>query len=525
MPAWRRTAWVVWAAVLWTFVADPPDLASFAENALLRSILLGVPVALWAARDGLRSLVAPSRLELAVLGAILAIAIAARWSAEALSWHGYDWLEILAPRVVKEPELSWYSNGFGVFMRTFFSLRPDFEWAVFTGNRVAGVLCVVAAWGLARLVLDEARGALAAAFVLAVLPLLVRLESSEAMQPIASLFSLLTLVGFAGHARTGLRSLLVVGAGSLVFAGLTRPEALVVAAAIGLPYLFHGAHVKEAFLAAVGSLVVAVPLTVLGALWMRDRMGGAGAFVATPIGMATSWLAALSTAGQPHGALAFAGLAGLWVGLARRRWLLVVPLVALLARVAVAGFDESFSNRWQLLVPEWPYLAIGLGSIVTWGAAWSARAGTGLLALVAIAVSVASVRAPLWRADFDQQAEYRFLRDAKVVRELGPALGLARAVREADEGMGAWFPTYRLPRDTPKWTLHELANGAARLPVVYYRGIWCWTPQRLAPACEAVESRFELEALEERPLVEPTYMGPGHPEGAKIGLYRVVRRR
>jgi hypothetical protein len=149
---------------------------------------------------------------------------------------------------------------------------------------------------------------------------------------------------------------------------------------------------------------------------------------------------------------------------------------------------------------------------------------------VAAAAGVATLaamvaRAPVWRADYDQQQEYRLLRDSVVMTQLGPRLGVARASKDAGEGLGAWFPSYRLPPGTPHWTLHELAAGAAELPVAYYRGLWCWRPEGPAEACRKVEEAFVLEPLETAPLTTPTYMGPGFPSGATIGFFRVTGRR
>jgi hypothetical protein len=255
-------------------------------------------------------------------------------------------------------------------------------------------------------------------------------------------------------------------------------------------------------------------------------MGGAGAFVATPWMMAETWVASLSTAGAPHGLVAGLGLVGLAWTLREGRAGAWIVLAGLLGRIAVAGFDQSFSNRWQLLLPEWPLMAMGMGILA---AAVVARVpGRGrVVAAGAMVTGLAGLagRAPVRQADYDQQQEYRFLRDSVVMKQLGPRFGIARASKDAGEGLGAWFPSYRLPPGTPHWTLHELTEGAAELPVAYYRGLWCWTPEGPAEACRKVEETFALEPLETVPLTTPTYMGPGFPEGATIGFYRVTGRR
>ena len=42
---------------------------------------------------------------------------------------------------------------------------------------------------------------------------------------------------------------------------------------------------------------------------------------------------------------------------------MVVPLVELAAAAELAGFDYNFANRWQLLIPQWPWLILGLSAI------------------------------------------------------------------------------------------------------------------------------------------------------------------
>jgi predicted AAA+ superfamily ATPase len=231
----RIAVWTLWGALLWTLSAGPPLVAALLENTLLRAAMLSGPVALSSARDVLGPMVSVSRLHVVGLSAALVSAIALRWGTEPLPWHGHDWLEILAPRVVSEPEVDWYSNGFGVWMRTFHVLRPDVEWAIFTGSRVAGTLSVMATWLVARLVWAEAGAALTAAWVVALGPLVVRLDASESMRPVASLFSLVAIAGVLGHARTGSANLLLMQRVSESLAGraayvtlgpLTRREQL-----------------------------------------------------------------------------------------------------------------------------------------------------------------------------------------------------------------------------------------------------------------------------------------------------------
>ncbi len=80
----RIALWTLWVALAWTLSAGPPSVPALLENTLLRAAMLGVPAALWCARDALRPLLATSRAHAAGLGAALAAAVAARWLAEPL---------------------------------------------------------------------------------------------------------------------------------------------------------------------------------------------------------------------------------------------------------------------------------------------------------------------------------------------------------------------------------------------------------------------------------------------------------
>jgi hypothetical protein len=449
-------------------------------------------------------------------------------------------MEDLVGRVAREPEPSWYANGYGVYMRLFVALGLDGERAIFTGNRVAGALAPLALYALDRTLFGDPRKALFAALGAAALPLQIRLSASETMQLVPSLMTVVAFMAFGAHARTGRRALAAAGILAFSYAVLTRPETGLVAAALPLLYLAPGGRraIRDRALlgGAAAAIAVGVPLARAGLLnlWAHP---------VAPLPALHNLIAALGAAGPPHAAWAAAALAGYALLVAGGRAAACLPpLVALAAGVEVAGFDFNFANRLQLLVAEWPWLLVGAAALPAAIARLAAHAGARVeaaaVALLAAAIVLSAAAAPLLRATWDQQDEFVFVRRSDALLASLPACTpVVRLDRgDADDGTLPSLPRHLLRPGTPLYTIGDLIAGRVPLPAVLYRGIDCVLPGAirtgpepprsgppivLRPACRELEERYRLTPLRTARVSSPPFTGSRHAGPVEIGFYRV----
>lgn len=543
-PAVETALVVVVAAAAWTWLSRPPSGFAFFENALLRAALLGQVAALVAGRGALaRALGETTRAHRLCLAAIVAAAFALRLAVEPLPYHAYNWFEGLATRTDPEPEPWWYANGFGVFMRIPMTFGLDFERAVFLGNRVAGALTVLAVYALDRALFEDGRKALWSAAILAFLPLHVRLSASETMQLLPGLFSVVALLGFAVHARTGSRALLAVGALAALYASLSRPEGALVFAAAPLVYASRegwrrALHPTWLLTMAVTAAVTA-PLLLHGAQAKFASLRGASTG-SLQIVVIENLHAALASAGWPSPLLLYLAPVGVVaLAVAGRLARLVAPLTLLALLALLAQFDQNSANRWQLLMNQLPLLILFASAVPAAASALLRRVAPSApwdVALVGAALALlgSTRRSELYTRVWDQQEEYRFLRDHRgVLDRLGRDLPLVRAMPDRD-GPFATFPMYRLRPGTPVRSAGDLLGGRVPLPALWYRGLSCYrqtsqpNPRDLRH-CDDIVGRFVLEPVATTYLrggmfsldVEPSYVQPP----LLVGFYRVTALR
>lgn len=535
------------AGLIWTIVYAPGDRLELAEDALLAAALLGIAASLWIGRRALAEIARPpTRLHAGLLAAIVVAGAAARFAIEPLPWHAFNWMESLADRVIGSTQ-RWYGEGFPVFMRIPFALGLPVDRAIFAGNRVVGLLSPLALYALDRAVFADPRKALASAALLALLPLHVLLSASETMQMLPSFFSIVALALFAAHARTGSRALLAGAMLAMIWAPLSRPEGALSALAVPLLYLGREerARLREPLLWVGCAIAAAIGVPLL---FRGIKLGGhdheLGGYVTSSVTMHVTWRETLASVGAPMGSLAIAAFLGLALLLVRsglRRALFAALLVAL--TIAMAGFELNFANRWQLMLPQWPWLCLLISAIPATLLALADRLpiekrkiAWGALATAGAALAAALVRAPIYEWSWDQQEEWRFFEAQRAfLRALDPKVPLVRFARSDDpEHAAPWFPTYLLPPTVQPTTITALLGGEVELPALYYRGPHCFLDyggSPMAPSgkhvvCEQLERDFTLTPVKTATIAAPALVGkraaPEQP--IEIGFYRLARR-
>jgi hypothetical protein len=525
--------------VAWTLVSDPPSRFALFENAVLRTLLIGVPWSLFLGRRDLWRLTAPrSTWEWLILGAIVAGAALWRFRQVPLPFHSDNWMASLVARVDSEPEPAFYGNGYAIFMRMFLLPGVSAEQAIFLGNRVAGILSVVAIYGVSRSLHPDSVAALWAAFLLAILPIHVRFSASETMQLVPILFTLIALVGFCGHAQRGSRALLATGLCAFTYAVLTRPDASGVAIALPFVYLPRRSWrwLRDPVLT-IGlaiALAIGFPLLLIG---VRRGMQQEFASVVlanwtTLDGLGRTLFAfreALTSAGPPHGALVPLAVLGLFSFFeAGRPWAVLLILTALAARLFTAGSDLDPGNTLQLFVPHLPWLILAAARVPADILSLTERlggriAGIALSAALSCVTLTASVRAPFFRLVWDVHEEWRYLeRAASIVGTFHPGLPVIRGLRDQASPS---LPAYMFPGHAVK-TVDDLLAGVVAVPVIYFRGLDCYRGPGeqfqkggLRPQCAEVETRYHVTEVSTTTVNAPDYSGRMPPEPMKIGFF------
>jgi hypothetical protein len=541
---WHRTlatdlALLLAAALACTAIAGPPSAFALYENTLLRWLLFSIPWLLYCSRRELSSVAGlPTRAHGLALLAIVLAGAAVRFALKPAPYHAFNWMNDLVGRVASEPEPAWYANGYGIFMWPFTLAGLDPEQAIFTGNRVCGLLAPVALYAATRALTDAPATALWAALLLAVAPLHARLSASESMQIIPAFFLLLSVVGFRGHARTGSRSLLAVGIGAFTYAVLTRADAAVVALALPLlygpptdrprgrdPWLWAGT---------LAACVLAGPLVVKG-------LYNDNATLVAPSRIVRTFLESLRLAGPPLGVWALAAIPGLCVIAAGgAAWGAGAVLTALVATASVAGFETNAANRLQLLCAELPWLLIGTAALPAAIAGWAGhvqqRLGIVATACLAVIVLAQSWRGHFWHVVWDQHEEWAFFDHAlPLVNQTGIRTVVEPSRDDVAKTYVPSLPVYRLGIDSPG-SLSGLLAGRIRPPAIYYRSLACFEPPGPSGldtgaaidgirACKDVESRFVLDPIATARIDAPPFWMTSRKEPAEIGFFRVVAKR
>jgi hypothetical protein len=364
------------------------------------------------------------------------------------------------------------------------------DWAIFGANALLSAFAATLAFVLGRLIGIPRRAAAAAALLLAIDPVAIRMAATESYFP-----SIIFLCVAAGAALAVAATEIGAGAGWRAAAWLAGGGLLLVEAARIHPSAW-------------------VPVATVPFVALAGDTGGsrarAVAFVAgvTMIGglmLATSGSVLLDVLGNVRGGmliqpsapvslrpLAWIGAAALgYAVLARRPWLAVA------AGIAAAGMvltRHVYGQSW-IWQQSYDRLFITLPVLVAGAISASALRYRGLAAVLALLVLVAWFRfaLPIVSDRTTDHLEYRWLRE-----RLRGVPSHCRVIHPASvANRGVEIPTYVRPPSAPAVAMHErrphtIAAGLAAAPCLYYVRTSVCSSVDGRPGCEAIESRLVL---------------------------------
>jgi hypothetical protein len=495
-------------------------------------------------------------------GAAVRWLIAPRWIVT--MYIGY----LLTEQAIELQTASHYGVGSQALYHALFALLPRDHRSLMWVNSVLGVLTIpLWATACARLLGDRRAGAVFA-LLLALVPLFIKNDNSDANQVPALFWLAGGLVLWDEYLEGGEGGPLLGALSLLALSSIARPEmpalvpALVALATVALahnrvepenvpartrlsdPRLLVGVAVAAA-------LVVPHALHVARSadlLLERDSLPGWSLARVRALGW---FLAARNTLLSPTlYPVALVPLAALSLAerdaAARRRRLVVaaMALVALLPYVV----DLCRANMARVHVPAalFATMLAAAGAVRLWDRA------RGVLPRVALVVAVAGTAVPtalrLWRPT-NEQAEEVFLREAiaRLPRSGGYTLvRLAREDRDRAHPDADFthhhFPDYLVRPPVGGGNVSSATDWMAQpdfaAPAFFYWGMRCYaefrpegTPpprgEALQPACRAVRERFRLEPVIEREVANRgdvwlEYYGDAPT--LRLGLYRILPR-
>jgi 4-amino-4-deoxy-L-arabinose transferase-like glycosyltransferase len=431
--------------------------------------------------------------------------------------------------------------------------QPDHR-VLFWCNSVLGVLALPLAAAFAARLLDDRRAGAVAALLLALVPVFVKHDNSDANNVPATLWLLGALVLWEEYLATGRRAPLVAAVPLFAFAAVARPEMpllvplLAALATLGLkpPRARFRDPLLVVAVASVALLVVPHALHVLRSIDVARARGA----------LPNLRLAQIVDA--------------LFFGVRKRKYLLLQPDLYPVALLPAALY--GLVERGPRLRPRLALGAMAAVALVTYeldlcranlprvhalGAAlFTALAAAGLVrvwetdkrplsrALVAAAVALSAawtVRA-LW-APTNEQAEEEFLRAAIARLPSEPYTLVRYAPEDPEPGplpTHRFFPDYLVRPPCGSGRVASIGEWTAApdfdRPAYAYWGTRCYARMRdagtrpphgddLQPACAALAARFRLEPVVERIVpnrgdVWLEYYGDSPT--LRLGLYRLL---
>jgi hypothetical protein len=433
-----------------------------------------------------------SRRELLLALAILAIALSLRlalgpWGP--LHTNGYAPLFITG--AARDPTaLASYGPGYVEMFGPIAAMAPENpDWAIFACNALLSALVPVLAFALGRLAGVTPRAAAAAALLLAIDPVAIRMAATESYFPAITLLCIGAGVGLlaATHERVAesqwRMALGFVAAGLLlVQAARIHPSAWGVVATV--PFVVLAANVSAtrrilalaAGAAITGGVLVAISGGVLVDVFANMR-GGALMRPSPPSLGPLVWVAA--------GTAAYAILAP-------RKWLAVA------AGLSVAGMLMTRHLYWQSWIWQQSYDRLYLTvPLIAAAAALPARLWhrPGVVAVLAVLVLFSWLRfgLPIVAARTTDHLEYRWLREQ--IAGFPPHCRVVNVVCAGKRCL--MLPTYVESRSRAAVAIdpsrpHTIEEALSPAPCLYYVRTSLCSSDEGRPACEEVESRLEM---------------------------------
>ncbi|MCK6557212.1 glycosyltransferase family 39 protein [Candidatus Binatia bacterium] len=420
------------------------------------------------------------------------------------------------------------------------------EQTIFLTNVVLAALTIPAVVALAWQLFRSVPSALLAGFVAALLPIHLRYSASEELWIPGTLFSLWSLAAFADWLSSQRDSSLAIASLALMLAIHSRPELLVLPAAVGLLLLLL-AHPREWWRRIAGGAFAAWALLV-GVVFVQRAAGALGSSYQfrgwLPLGSFwRSWIG--SDPAITPVVLLFMLAAGMLYGAwhARRQYLWLLAVAFAFVELPLSVFcNEGTMLRTALLAMMLVAIAAaGAPLLLSVGAGW--RFVPFAAAILAVAFAAGAWRNLLFvTTPTDEQLEHAFIGETL---PLLPAN--ARLIALHAPGFSTppdWFdpfPRFLLERSPARIEFHQIPDVGVTEPwpepapnLFFYQGMTCHfsNDRSIQPAaplrdrCLDIRRHYEMRPLRVidipgQPRTNGVYF-PGPAGPFELGFFQIV---
>jgi hypothetical protein len=523
-----------------------------ATEALIALVLLGI--SLWAAPIALlragRVLGEGPRSATRLTSLALALGVAARLLAPALLATIFIGYKQTAQAATLLP-ISHYGVGSQALYHSLFALFPVDHRVLIAANTVLGILTMPLAAALASRLHRDPRAGAVMAWLVALTPLFIRNDLSEANNVPALFWLFSGLLLLEEHLARARPFPLLLATPLLALAAIARPEMPLVVVATALVVLLCAPAPRRPLVLSVAACVFVAIVTphilhIVGAIATLRTADSLPGIESAELARLPKRLLTLATplklALFPLGITAAAALALLLRGPAPRRLDWGLALAALLA-LAVTALDLDHANMARVHVPASLLLTLlAAGGLARLAALIPRPALRGLPLALVLATALPST-ATLW-APTNEATEERLIQAAHAALPQGELLLLRPGSEDARHRPQSRFTHYHFPdylflppaRDAMVRPLAGfIRNPDFFVPTWFFRGMRCYADFRPRgeppppgsdelPACRAMAERFHLEpAIEwEVPNAGDVWIDYyGDAPTLTVGLYRV----
>ncbi|GMV41347.1 MAG: hypothetical protein AMXMBFR64_30630 [Myxococcales bacterium] len=409
-----------------------------------------------------------------------------------------------------------YGIGTATFYNLVFSFLPADHLTLMWTNTVIGILTLPLLAVLAGRLLREPRAALVFAWIVALLPLLVRNDTSDANN-VPVLLWLCTGLLLWLDGLDGSRWSAVAAMPALMLVAISRPEQpLFLTVLLPLVTVMHGVHRAPwrdpvIVVAALLGAALLVP-HVLHVLQSIDLLRSRGSLPG-PLLMMPSWEphrhAVLHPLLYPPPLLVLALVPLILPSPIGRLRVLALIAIALFAHVVTLS-DCDWANAARVGVPEALFVTM-LASLGAVRVVDRVRAGrlvaAGLIGAL-VAGTAARTAIQLWQPT-NERTEEALVEEATALLPGGPLTLLKPGAKERDERFThLFFPDYRLGPEQHSMAITEfLERPDWRVPVYAFLGLRCYARFRPwgLPAPEGTQERRSCAELRASMRLEPLF--------------------
>jgi hypothetical protein len=410
-------------------------------------------------------------------------------------FHISGYAPLFVAGAARNPEsIAAYGPGYAEVFGPIAALAPsDPDWAIFACNAILSALVAPVAFALARLAGVGRHAACAAALLLAVDPIAIRMGATESYFPIIILLcagaAATVLVG-ASEREAGRRGRVAacLGAAALLLTQAARMHPSAWALAATVPFAAFAAPSARvpyrAFVFLASATLAGAAMLALSGGALVDVFGHLrGGTLMRPV-----------PPGSVRPLIWIAAAAGAYVLVSPRRWL---ALPAALCAAALLMTRQSYWQGWFWQQSyDRLYLTLPVVAVVAAIPALVLRQPVvALLSALLLAVAWFHYGVPIITARTTDHREYRWVRE-----ELARLPAECRVIYVATvDKRSVLLPTYvGPPRGTVEMVAgepHTIEAGLAPAPCAYYVRTSLCSSAEARPSCEAIERRLTLTPI------------------------------